>query len=754
MDSRPVLLAATALVLLLWPFGARAAPDYRTSLAAAQREARTAGKPILALLVREGEAQSGRLERLLAGSRPILELLPEFVCVRPEGSERDRLVDRYDITSLPATLFFSDRGVPVKLVVGVLTAARFAEAMRAVLSKNRELKTPRPFEPPSRPAPPPRAEREFPHSPSCPDVCPSCSPALSKALGWLAARQKADGRLSKLPEECVTRTEDGRLLTRSIDHVDTALTALAGLAFLASGDEALKDEATRAARFLLQAVRPDGIVCAEEGNDYLHLTQCNFETPLAAMFLAEMQRTAPDPVRAAKLRSIADYLAGVQDPRSGAWGYSHDFNGMPASEKRGWRLLATTYCALAGLEWLRDAGVTVPGEVLERGARYVRSCLGRDGLFTYRSEFRRMDGCAATTAGALVALGRSGLAPAAELAKLRRAYRPRHRDFHDYGKHWHFFLLFTALAMNDEGEGAGRDFFEHIRDVLLSSQEDGGSWSEPDGTGGRVMATACAAISLALPRRRLPIASAAPASTWPEPPAKPSYVPPPHPSCRVKMFEHAGGYRFDLVVSTDGPADAAWFARFGRALVGANRILHDVTDGQMCLSRAVLCGKGERSGEADIRVLTGFYEQELLPQPFVHGITMVSERTTIRGEREKKGLRIGDWVMLPFFARGSTDPLPWDDPRLVRVLAHELAHYLLGLLDEYDPRTGGSRCRCLMGDLRATELCRDDDHSDPENPESCWAHAKALWPRLVVPRVEDPGPWDPPAPRILAPESR
>jgi hypothetical protein len=751
---RGAALAAIALALLVPLPGAGAAPDYRPSLEAAQREARTAGKPVLVLLVRAGEAQSGRMERLLAGSRPVLDLLPDVVCVRPEAAERDRLVDRYDIPSLPAVLFLSDRGIPVKLVVGVLTAARFAEAMRAVIEKNRDLRTPKPWEPPPRPAPPPRAEREYPHAPSCPDDCPSCSPALSRALAWLAAKQRPDGRFAKLPEECVTRTGDGRILTRSIDHVDTALTALAGLAFLASGEAAFRDEAAKAERFLLRAVRPDGIVSADEGNDYLYLTQCNFETPLAAMFLAEEERLAPDPDRAEKLRAIAGYLAKVQDSRSGAWGYSSDFNETSADQKRGWRLLATTYCALAGLEWIRDAGIAIAPATLDPGARYVRSCLGRDGLFTYRSEFRGMNGCAASTAGALVALGRSGAATAAEMARLRRTWRPRYLDFHDYGKHWYFFLFFTALAMNDEGEGARRDFHEHIRDVLLSTQEPNGSWPEPDLTGGRVLATACAAFALALPRGRLPVASAPSTPVWPEPPSKPSYIPPPHPTCRVKMFEHAGGYRFDLVVSTDGPADAAWFDRFARGLTGANRILHDATDGQMCLSRAVLVGGGERGEEADIRVSTAFYESELLPQPFVHGITLVSERTTIRGEREKKGLRIGDWVMLPFSGRGSTEPLPWDDPRLVRVLAHELAHYLLGLLDEYDPRTGARRCACLMGDLRATELCRDDDHSDPENPESCWAHAKALWPRLAVPRAEDPGPWDPPQPRIDIPVPR
>ena len=49
-------------------------------------------------------------------------------------------------------------------------------------------------------------------------------------------------------------------------------------------------------------VRPDGVVCAETGNDYLYLTHANFETPLGAMFLAA-------PVAAEMIRF---YLSGEQ----------------------------------------------------------------------------------------------------------------------------------------------------------------------------------------------------------------------------------------------------------------------------------------------------------------------------------------------------------------------------------------------------------------------------------------------------------
>jgi hypothetical protein len=219
----------------------------------------------------------------------------------------------------------------------------------------------------------------------------------------------------------------------------------------------------------------------------------------------------------------------------------------------------------------------------------------------------------------------------------------------------------------------------------------------------------------------------------------------------VKVFPRDGGYYVDLVVSTDGPADAAWFAAMQRCLSGANRILYDVTDGQMCLHRVVLLGDGERFDDADVMVTTKFYEGEPLPQPWVHGVTRVSKRTTVVNGRERESLRIGDWVKLPFTSPGKDQPLPWDHPRLTRVMAHELGHYLIGALDEYDTRTGRSWCRCLMGDRRTTELCREGTHTDTRREESCWSLAKTLYPALRTPAVEDPGPWDPPAPVFVLP---
>jgi hypothetical protein len=468
------------------------------------------------------------------------------------------------------------------------------------------------------------------------------------------------------------------------------------------------------------------------------------------LFLAEAFTAAPDPGLREKLERVAGYLARVQDPRTGAWGYGPDFREFPSHMRRGWRLLATTHLCLTALNHLAAAGIAVDGPARKRAVRYLLRCLGGNGLFTYRAELARGPGYPGASGGALHALGESGLAPPQALESAWAAYRPRYRGFDDYGKHWWFMLLHTALALNRRGPAALADFEAGFVNALVEGQAPDGSWEDPDGNGGSVYATAAAAIVLQLGRGHLRIAACRP-----EPPAapavtRPRYLENPHPASRVKVFVKGGRYWVDLLVTSDGPKDPEREAELARALLGANRILFDVTNGQMSMHRVVVRSGGAGREEADVIVAEDFRrDEESNPHPFAHGITRISKRTEVRGEEEREGLTIGDWVRIPLHRHGTREPIRWDAPPFVRVLAHELCHYLFGLSDEYDRRTGRPLCWSILGNLRSTEFCRDANHAHPSIEQSCWSKAKALYPELVIPEVEDPGPWEPPRPEIL-----
>jgi hypothetical protein len=755
---RLVMTAVLALLAVAGPAAAGEPTPWAVGLAEARRRANQERKPILCVFLRKAHTESARLERSFEKSKLVRGLLDEFVCVKLDPAADPELVDKYHISLFPSMLFITGRDRPLKLVVGPVSTGKVRAQMKDVLAKFDKLKNPWKYVPKTRPKrPAPATSPEVPrllHPSSCPDRCEHCAPAIDRALGWLVRNQRRDGSWRKLDHEVVTRNEDGKILTRSIDHIDVALTSLAGLALLAEGstpnDGARAANLARAVAFVKSAVRADGVVSNKTGNDFLYLVHSTFETSLAAVFLAEVHKATPDRSLAQALAEIRDGLVRVQDIRSGGWGYGHDAIDHQPSLKRGWRLLATTHVAMTALNAIRDAGVEVGKEPLELGAKYVGTCLGRDGTFQYRTELRWSEGYPGATAGALFALSRSGVGARAASDPVRALHRRHFRDIAGFGEHWWFFLLFSALAMNDEGEGSWDAFHHAFRDQVLARQKENGSWDDPDQKAGAVFATAIAATVLQLGRGHLAILARRSGDRDVSPAAERTYLENPDPLSRVKVFERDGRYLVDLIVSTDGPANRAWFERMADGVRGANRMLFDVTDGQMSLHRVEIVGDKQRWDDADVRVTTDFHSDGNVPGGGAHGITMVAKRTEVRGGRETAGRRIGEWVKVPYYLGGTKNAVPWHNDGLVRVLAHELCHYLLGVQDEYG--VGGTYCTCIVGDRSASELCNDSGHTDDRRELSCWAQARTLYPLLKAAAVPDPGPWDPPRPLIVLPQ--
>ncbi len=761
MDLRTRLVRLLVVVLALGVLLGAPLPDgragddrWRASINDARRAAAMQRKPILMLFLKKGDVASQRFEKSIGRDKRLQTMLDGLVCVKLDPAQHPDLVKRYHLATFPAALFGTSWGRPIKLMVGVTSTAKLRGQIKQVDAKFAKLMDPTQNVSKTRPrspSPVTRATRR-PHVSSCPTACEHCDPAIEAALAWLVKRQSSDGAWRKPDSETETKAEGGQILTRSIDHIEVSLTGVVGMALLAEGstpDSGRHAAAIRrGASFLRRAVRPDGIISPHSGVDeFVYLAHSIFETSLAAMFLAEVQALQPQKELHAELARVARAIEGAQDERSGGWGYTFDAKEHPPMTKRGWRLLATTHCAMSALNAIRDAGVPVSEEVLERGVGYLESCLGRDGSFTYRTELRGGKGYPGATAGALYAIARSGLRDADALEGPRERLRYTFTQLEGFGEHWWFFAFFTGLAMNDRGEGAWDTFHRHFRDVLLENVGDDGTWAEQDKKAGVTFSTAIAAFLLQLDHGHPPIASRRTGETDlaeqadPKRRRKPRYVKNPHPASRVKVFEVEGGYQADLIVSVDGPTDAAYFAKLERGVRAANRLLWDLTDGQMSLHQVELVGGGKRADEADVLVLEDFYSDPAIPRHGgAHGITMVSRRTDLVGGRAVVGHRIGEWVKLPYSV--GEEPFPWHHDGPVRVFAHELCHYLLGVQDEYG--VGGSFCDCIVGNRHATELCGDHNHTDDRRPHSCWAHAELLYPRLFVPGETDPGPWDPP----------
>ncbi|MHC4954637.1 MAG: hypothetical protein ACYTGZ_12195 [Planctomycetota bacterium] len=729
-----------AVVLLACVVGADEKAGWATSLEEAKSAARKTRRPVLCLVAETGDKHTDALVRMLR-KNPVKAQLAGFQLVRLERSKHPQLVAKYGLKYSPATIILSSLGTPLKLIVGPTSATKYAAQLRDARKKHDEMWRPRrPTRTPDRTG----TERKVPprpHATSCPIGCPSCAPAIRRALRWLATRQQPDGRWTKPKSERVTRTDTNKRLDRSIDHIDTALTALAGLALLAEGDGYDK-QVERAKRLLVASIGDDGVVRADRTIGSLAVVYAHFETPLAAMFLAEAHARRPDPALKKKLALIARYLAAAQDERRGAWGYAPDFKEHPSLTRAGWRLLATTHCCLTALNHIRAAGVAVDEAAVKRATRYLLACRGKNGAFVYRPADKRLDGTPGQTAGALYALMRSGAAPSERLEPSWARYRRHYRRLDAFGEHESFFLLFTGLAMNARNAGAARDFHHSFRDVLLHDQQGDGHWKDPDNKGGSVMATAIGAIALQLPKGNLKLgAGRSPTPVVPKLDTR-SYLAVPHESSRVKVFERKGRYWIDLIVSLDRPADEAYVAALKMGIAGANARVFDVTDGQMSIHTVdIHLNKGAWK-KADIMITKEFYDSDKNSYPWAHGMTRVSKVTDFVGNRARERRRIGHWIMFP------PTGITWGDPRFQHVLAHELCHYLFGAQDEYHKLTGESFCACILGRRGVTELCTEKHHTDDRQDAACWTLAKRLYPKLEIPKEPDPGPWEPPLPVV------
>lgn len=697
--------------------------------------------------------------------KALLAILDGFVCVKLDPAKETELARRYHMEAFPTVLFLTPAGRPIKLVAGINATPRLRTEAQAALDKYVRATDPsRWMNPTKKRSPAPRrpdAERNHPSS--CPAKCEFCGPAIEKGLAWLLARQTAAGSFVKPASETQTTTDDGKILTRSIDHIDTALTGVAGLALLTTGSAPGKGPQgaalSRARAYLQKSVRSDGVV-SSKGDSFVYYAHSMFETSLAAMFLAECQALQPDAAGAAALASIARGIENAQDERTGGWGYSFESKRNPPNEKTGWRLLATTHVALSALNAIADAGVAVSPEVRARGVRFLVSCVGRNGAFTYRPELRGMDGYPGATGGALYAIARAGrMAPelATTFAAAERRFRDDLTELDEYGEYWWYMVLFAALESHDAGEGSWRAFREKYRDLLIANQADDGSFDDPDKQGGAVFATSVALFALQLEQAKPPICGRRSRDAEMARTAAPTYLKVPDPLSRVKVFEQTfgerGRYLADLIVAIDAPAaidgkpaiDDTYLAQLADALRGASRILFDVSEGQMALHRVTIQVGAAKGDVADVTVTHGFYSDPAVPRGAPHGITMVTKRTELRGGRDIELPRIGQWVKLPYSFADSGERVPWHHWGLTRVIGHELCHYLFGVQDEY----GG--CTCFMGDLMVSELCGDDDHSDARRELSCWSQARLLYPKLTAPDAadaHDAGPWDPPQPRI------
>ncbi|HWL93271.1 MAG TPA: prenyltransferase/squalene oxidase repeat-containing protein [Phycisphaerae bacterium] len=317
-----------------------------------------------------------------------------------------------------------------------------------------------------------------------PMVTEKTEEAINRALKYLATRQGSDGAYR----------DQGMMGTYPV-----AMTSLAGLATLASGSTSTEGpyarNVRRAVSFLLSSSQENGLIC-RAGDD--EETRSMFGHGYAMLLLGETLGMEEDPERLERIRWVlrkAVELTGKSQSRLGGWIYTPDMEGDEG---------AVTITQVQGLRAARNAGIAVPRKVIDQAMKYLEKSALPSGGIAYRvgmTEPRPPITAAAVACWFNAGEYQNPLA----LKALRFCKREIGYGSSRQGVWGHFYYahLYFSQVMYLAGTKEWKKYYPKMREQLLATQEEDGSW-EGDGVG-RVYGTSIALIILQLPYSNLPI---------------------------------------------------------------------------------------------------------------------------------------------------------------------------------------------------------------------------------------------------------
>lgn len=312
------------------------------------------------------------------------------------------------------------------------------------------------------------------------EITPRLDEAVAKGLAALAQMQNSDGTFGQ--------GNWGR---------SAAITALAGLAFMADGNlpgrGVYAQQISRALDAVLQATTESGLIAGENAAAPM------YGHGFASLFLGEIYgmgsfsaQSPDDRVYPALLRSVR--LIESTQNNEGGWRY----NPIPSDAD-----VSVTICQIMALRSARNAGLEVPKETIDRAVKYVRQCQNPDGGFRYQlvegeSAFPR-------SAAGVASLQYAGVYDDDAVHKgLEYILKSAMPDGHGTQRSHYFYGQYYAVqAMYQAGGPRWALWWPAIRDELLAMQGADGTWSDP--SVGDAYATAMALIILQMPKRYLPI---------------------------------------------------------------------------------------------------------------------------------------------------------------------------------------------------------------------------------------------------------
>jgi hypothetical protein len=313
--------------------------------------------------------------------------------------------------------------------------------------------------------------------------------ALKKGLDWVARTQSSLGHW----------TADAK---SSASAYPTAMTALAGAALLCSGSTTMQGPYARHVRkavdFLLGKLRSSGLIGDPDTDN-----RYTYGHGFSMLFLSQVLGEEEDEERREELVEAltkAVEFSGKAQTSAGGWGY------VSARAMNDFDEGSTTITQVQGLRGCRNAGIVVPGEIIDKAKQYIYGCKNDDGGISYSSR-NKGTSRPAITAAALAALYNAGDYDSEHVPQMLEYAKKQLHTLNEGGAsfgHWHYTYLYYSQVMYRQGEKDWAPYRDRLYDRIASEQNQDGFWTGNNQIG-PIYPTSCNLIMLQLDKAYLPI---------------------------------------------------------------------------------------------------------------------------------------------------------------------------------------------------------------------------------------------------------
>lgn len=305
--------------------------------------------------------------------------------------------------------------------------------------------------------------------------------SVNRGLEWLAAQQSTQGHW-----------------TANEGNYPTAMTALAGMAFLCEGSTTTQGKYAKNIRgavdYLVRRCRRNGLIGDPNTDD-----RYTYGHGYSMMFLSQVLGEEEDRERRDELIDVltrsVQFTGEAQTP-AGGWGYVSAKDGSNFDEG------STTITQVQGLRGCRNAGVPVPDKIIDKAVQYIRKCTLPDGGVQYSSQGG--GGRPAITAAAIACLFNAGEYDSEYVPKLLDYCKKNLSNIQNEGfGHWHYAHYYYAQVCYREAGTVWDGYRDKIFTRLIGEMGPDGSWSQ--GYIGAVYTTSVNLMILQLENNALPI---------------------------------------------------------------------------------------------------------------------------------------------------------------------------------------------------------------------------------------------------------